>query len=189
MLDIPLHHIPNKLEKEFKIFLKKVNIPERVFLLNDERKTLVFFHVEQAVLCKKDLLIKSDIKELAFSSLKFTVPLLVGPCLRCNYKGRLCDNKNKVMYSYCENLFLEDYFTQEAHLYFKTVNIKSLYDLSRNILEHYNPTSSIAHFYIGFCFFSYGDMDNYHTSIKKLQKYNKKMAVQLDKLVNLQNKK
>lgn len=187
MIDIPLHHIPAELKEEFESFLKQVSVPERVILLNSEKEKLLFFHLEQAVLYKQKSFMGSDIKELSLSSVKFDQPLRTAPCLYCDYKGRVCKDRDELVYAYCENLFLEKYLIQKTHVYFKKMDIKSLYRLSKNILEHYNPASAIAHFYIGFCFFNYGDKENYHAAVKNLQKYDKKLAFQLDKLDNLQN--
>ncbi len=182
MTNLPFHNLPEDLKPKFYAYLKQYEIPNFIFLIKSKGSQFIFINAEKAKMFSKsygDLnILKTSIQRINFDS-----NLIFEPCLSCEFSGYHIGNSQMLKYFFSVARFLEDYLLSCCKKMFNDKNINELHEISKDILEHYNPSSSLAHFYIGFCFYCFGDTRNFNTSVKNLEIYDRALA---QKLLELQ---
>jgi len=183
MIELPLHTLPKNLDLEFNEYLTKYNIPKNIFLVILDDLQYLFIYKEKAeiFLSNSNAI---EVSKLPIDEVVFQKKILLEPCLSCDFKGYSVGDSEELKLYVSTAEFLEEYYLTASKKMFDDGKTDELYIISKDVLEHYNPSSSIAHFYLGFCFYCFGDTENYDTALKNLQKRDMALAEKLQELNN-----
>mgnify|MGYP003683233323 CR=1 FL=1 len=177
MLVLPLHEIDSEYAVDFKLYLNSVTRFTELYSIINEEQTILYRYKEQAQNYLNTNKLKLEINTIN----KITLGTLynVAPCSYCSSNNYLTDDLRKVEMRLYEQEFIESLYLETAKELFENKNIQRLLMISKDILEHFNPGSGVAHFYLGFCFYTIGDEVNFQQALVNLTRTDPRLAQQL----------
>ena len=108
--------------------------------------------------------------------------IVINPCSHCGFKGKEVVGPEALRQGVLEDLSRLHDLLQKSKIAFENLDLKTLLEESKIIIDHFDRSNPTAHFYLAFYYFRVRDAENFQKAKENVKNLSSKLFGKLQEL-------